>query len=191
MKKILAISAFAVALPFAAAAQETGIEVPSLQSVLSTMNESEISAAETNIAEQGTISGDLDVAIDQAVSEAVAEGLITADQADDAAAALEIVNANSQFFNFDILDVIGEGLENGDFDIESVRETLGGFQNLSDAGKGVVGNEQFSVYQFDQNDNIVVDGNGDPVYSNDFSALSSADQSVILNQMPILSDDGQ
>ena len=47
--------------------------MPSLQSVLGAMNEAEISQVESTVSEQGSFTEDIDVAIEQAVSEAVSE----------------------------------------------------------------------------------------------------------------------
>ena len=178
MKKIALAAVFLASTSISAFAQ-TGTEVPSLQSVLGAMNEAEVSQVESTVSEQGSFTEDIDVAIEQAVNEAVSEGLITAEQAADAAASLEIVNSNAEFFNFDILAAIGDIVEQG-ASIEDVRATLEGFQQLSDAGKSVVGQETFSVYTFDENNNITG-------YTDAYNDLSDADQAVISDQMPLLS----
>lgn len=185
MKKVLVVAALFASTSFSAFAQ-TGAEVPSLQSVLGAMNEAEVSAVEATVSEQGSFTEDIDVAIEQAVSEAVSEGLITAEQAADAAASLQIVNSNAEFFNFDILATIGEVIEQG-ASIEDVRATLEGFQNLSDAGKSTVGNESFSVYQYDNNDNILTDSDNNPIFTDAYNSLSDADKAVINSDMPLLS----
>ena len=173
MKKIALIAVLYATTSFSAFAQ-TGAEVPSLQSVLGAMNEAEISQVESTVSEQGSFTEDIDVAIEQAVSEAVSEGLITAEQAADAAASLQIVNSNAEFFNLDILDTIGEVIEQG-ASIEDVRATLEGFQSLSEAGKSIVGQESF----------YVSDGDG---YSDAYNGLSDADKAVINGQMPLLTN---
>ena len=168
MKKIALAAVFLASTSFTAFAQ-TGTEVPSLQSVLGAMNEAEVSQVESTVSEQGSFTEDIDVAIEQAVNEAVSEGLITAEQAADAAASLEIVNSNAEFFNFDILAAIGDIVEQG-ASIEDVRATLEGFQQLSDAGKAIVGQESFSVD------------------SPAFNQLSTEDQAIINSQMPLLTE---
>ena len=173
MKKIALIAVLYATTSFSAFAQ-TGAEVPSLQSVLGAMNEAEVSQVESTVSEQGSFTEDIDVAIEQAVSEAVSEGLITAEQASEAAASLQIINSNAEFFNFDILATIGEVIEQG-ASIEDVRATLEGFQQLSDAGKAIVGQESF--YVSDDNGNSAA-----------FDSLSDADQAVINSQMPLLTN---
>ena len=173
MKKIALTAVLYATTSFSAFAQ-TGAEVPSLQSVLGAMNEAEVSQVESTVSEQGSFTEDIDVAIEQAVSEAVSEGLITAEQASEAAASLQIINSNAEFFNFDILATIGEVIEQG-ASIEDVRATLEGFQQLSDAGKAIVGQESF----------YVSDGDGN---SAAFDSLSAADQAVINSQMPLLTN---
>ncbi|MCE2518178.1 MAG: hypothetical protein J4F41_10265 [Alphaproteobacteria bacterium] len=165
MKKI------AIALPIIAMASfaqaQTG-EVPALSDVLSGMSETEISTLEADVANDGSITGDIDVAIDGAIDDAITDGLITADQADMAREALTIVNANADFFNFDILAVIEDGLSNGDFTLEELNQTLSGFQSLSEEGKAIVAQESFS---------------GDPSQP-DFQSLSAEDQAIVTSAMP-------
>lgn len=165
MKKLALALPLVVAASFANA--QTG-EVPALSDVLSGMSDTEISSLEEGVNDDGSITGDIDIAIDGAVSEAIADGLITEDQADMAREALSIVNANADYFNFDILDVIADGIENGDFTLAEVNETLKGFQSLSEAGKAVVASEDFT---------------GDPNEA-DFQSLSAADQAIVTNSMP-------
>ena len=174
MKKMIIAAVFLVGTSLSAFAQ-TGAEVPSLQSVLGAMNEAEISQVESSVTEQGSFTEDIDIAIEQAVNEAVSEGLITAEQAADAAASLQIVNSNAEFFNFDILATIGDVIEQG-ASIEDVRATLEGFQSLSDAGKSVVGQDTF----------YVSDGDG---FSDAYNGLSDADKAVINGQMPLLTSE--
>lgn len=165
MKKIVfALPVIAMA-SFAQA--QTG-EVPALSDVLSSMSETEISSLEADVANDGSITGDIDVAIGSAIDDAITDGLITADQADMAREALTIVNANSDYFNFDILAVIEEGLGNGDFTLEELNQTLSGFQSLSEAGKAIVAQESFT---------------GDPNEA-DFQSLSAEDQAIVTNSMP-------
>ena len=186
MKKVIFGLAIGLAINISAvSAQDTGVEIPSLADVITNMDSSEIAAMESAIGDTGSLSADFDIAIDAAVETAVAdaieEGLISASEATDAAAALTIVSDNAQFFNFDILDAIGEVVESGEFTIAEVRSTLEGFNNLSDAGKTVVGQESF--------DYIASQDNTHPDYTNakaSWDSLSAADQSVVVNQMTLL-----
>lgn len=176
MKKygiIIAASVFAATGAFAQSS-ETGA-IPSLADVMGTMTSEEVSQMESNVSDGGSLSMDMDMSIETAVNDAVAEGLISADQAEDAAATLEIVSSNAEFFNFDILDAIGEVIASGEFSMEEVRQTLEGFNTLSDAGKALVGNEEFDASDTD-------DGSL-------FSQLSDADKAIVLNNMPVVGND--
>lgn len=176
MKKygiIIAASVFAATGAFAQSS-ETGA-IPSLADVMGSMTSEEVSQMESNVSDGGSLSMDMDMSIETAVNDAVAEGLISADQAEDAAATLEIVSSNAEFFNFDILDAIGEVIASGEFTMEEVRQTLEGFNTLSDAGKALVGNEEFDASDTD-------DGSL-------FSQLSDADKAIVLNNMPVVGND--
>lgn len=119
---------------------------------------------EQDIAEQastGGMSAQIDAALDSAmVSEALEQGLITQEEAGSLNQALEIIEANVDNFDFDIQATITEALNNGDVNIQQVVETLNAFDQLSDAGKAIVGQETFSPF----------DGQGD---------LSDADWAIV------------
>ena len=149
--------------------------IPSLADVMGSMTDAEVSQMESNVSDAGSLSMDMDVSIETAVSDAIEDGLISADQAEDAAATLEIISSNAEFFNFDILDAIGEVIESGEFSMQDIRQTLEGFNTLSDAGKALVGNEEF-----DSTD--TTDGSL-------FSQLSAADKAIVLNNMPVVGND--
>ena len=169
---VAAIAAFYTSVSFAQTS-DTGA-IPSLADVMGSMSSEEVSQMESN-ASENSLSMDMDVSIETAVNDAVADGLITAEQAEDAASTLEIVSSNAEFFNFDILDAIGEVIESGDFTMEEVRQTLEGFNTLSDAGKALVGNEQFDAT--------------DTASGSLFSQLSDADKAIVLNNMPVVGND--
>ena len=149
--------------------------VPSLADVIGTLSSDEISQMESDVSEEGSLSLDMDVTVEAAVNEAIEDGLISADQAEDAAASLELIQANADFFNFDILDAIGEVIESGEFSIEEIRQTLEGFNTLSEAGKSLVGNEDFDAT--DTSENSL------------FNQLSDADKQIVMNEMPVVGDD--
>ena len=140
IKSIFATSAFALTLGFANAQ-----EVPPLSDVIQNMDPRALEQMATVGGKIEPITGDVDAVIDSAVNDAVKSGVISADQAGDMAASLQVVNANAQFFDFDILGTIGEGIKDGDFNMSEVRTTLEGFNNLSDAGKALVGQESFEA----------------------------------------------
>ena len=190
MKKLLySCTVIAALAAFPAMAQDaTAVEIPSLADVMSDMDTSEIAEMESSIGDVGSLSGDfdvaIDVAVDSAVAEAIEEGLISAEEATDAAASLSIVADNAQFFNFDIMDAIADVISSGEFTMAQVRSTLEGFNSLSDAGKAVVGQESF--------DYMAAHDSTDPNYSNaltEWNKLSASDKAIVENQMPLLSEE--
>ena len=120
---------------------------------------------------------------EKAVSEAIEEGLISAEEAADATASLSLVADNAQFFNFDILDAIASVVESGEFTMAEVRSTLEGFNSLSEAGKTVVGQESFdyiAAHDSDHDDYTSAKAHWD--------SLSAADQAVVENQMTAITE---
>ena len=98
-----------------------------------------------NRAGAGDISVQIDAALDSAmVADALEQGLITQEEAGTLNQALEIIEANIENFDFDIQAMIAEALENGDVNLQQVTETLNAFEQLSDAGKAIVGQETFN-----------------------------------------------
>ena len=177
MKKIalLCVGVTLVLMASSVRAQDATGAVPSLADVMSSMSSEEVTQMENDVSSGGSLSMDMDVTIEAAVSDAVSEGLISAEQAEDAAATLEIVSSNAEFFNFDILEAIGDVIASGEFSMEEVRQTLEGFNTLSDAGKCLVGNEAFDATD-------TADGSL-------FSQLSDADKAIVLNNMPVVGND--
>lgn len=177
MKKVILAVSVASALASMPALAQTGsdveVEVPPLAAVLEGLSDVEVSEVVTAAQTEGAIDADVDIAISDAVSEAVAEGLITSEEAVDATAALEIVAANAEFFDFDILEAIGDVIDSGEFTLDEVRATLEGFNSLSDAGKALVGQESFDT---DSNNAL-------------YQQLSDADKAIVDNQMPVLNDE--
>ena len=80
-----------------------------------------------NLIEEGFIQGDF-----------TPEDLISMDEA------AEILEANLEFFDFDIVELIGDALESGDVTEEEVAYTLMIFSTLSAADRTVVGQEEFT-----------------------------------------------
>ena len=105
MKKsvLLCVCGTLVLMASSARAQDATGAVPSLADVMSSMSSEEVSQMESDVSSGGSLSMDMDVTVETAVNDAVAEGLISAEQAEDAAATLDIVSSNAEFFNFDIL----------------------------------------------------------------------------------------
>lgn len=141
IKSILAVSALALTVGVANA--QTA--VPPLSEVIQNMDPEALEQMGTVGGQIQPISGDVDAVINSAVDDAVKSGFITADKAGDLAASLTTINANAQFFDFNIMDTIGKGIAEGDFNVSDVRATLDGFNQLSDAGKALVGKESFEA----------------------------------------------
>ena len=142
IKSILATSAFALTLGFANAQ-----DVPPLSDVIQNMDPKALEQMGTVGGQIQPITGDVDAVINSAVNDAVKSGVITSDQAGDMTASLTVINSNAQFFDFDILATIGEALNDpdGDVSMADIRTTLEGFNQLSDAGKALVGKESFEA----------------------------------------------
>ena len=142
MKKFAFVLAFSL-LGSGAFAQTS--EVPSLGDVIGSMSSAELDTMVSSVDETG-ISSDLDLAVDTAViNQAVSEGLISETEAADIETALGIVEANAEFFDFDIAGTIAEAISNGVITAAQAAETLKIFNQLSDAGKTLVGNEGFAA----------------------------------------------
>ena len=190
---IISLGILFIATPTILLAQE--IAVPALADVVGSLDASEISQMEASIDDLGSLSFDADVAIDNAVSDAIAEGLISAEDATDASASLSIISDNQQFFDFDIVDVLGEVIESGEFDIGQIRETLEGFNSLPDIDKAIVGQETFDTYGGYYT--YACDPSCTPQQINDrvpaaktqFDSLSTTGRDIVLNNMPLLVDD--
>jgi len=86
---------------------------------------------------------------------------------------LEIVNANAEYFDFDILQEISDLIEEGEFSEAQIRQTLQAFDSLSDADKALVANEGF-----DANDP------GNALYQQ----VSAEGQTIIRDNMPVLTE---
>jgi len=171
MQKIVFPAVLGLWLPIGLAVAQTSSQSENplfLGDVIKTMSQQEISQMQ----DTGSLSIDMDISIQAAIDDAIAQGVIGADDADDAAATLSLVSANAEFFNFDILDAIGSVIEDGTFSMDQVRQTLEGFNNLSDEGKALVGDRQFDVA--DTSDGSL------------FNQLSDADKSIVLNSMPVV-----
>lgn len=196
MKKYLAILAITLWAP-ALLSQDTTSEVPSLADVISAVDDTELAILENSVGSDIALSADFDSTIDTVVAEAIEEGLISADEAADTAATLSLVSSNTEFFNFDILDVIGAVIEDGTYTISQVRNTLEGFNTLSDSGKAIVGRQDFNyisaVITYDPVEvaNDTDEGRHMAASLAIWNQLSDADKAIVVNQMPVLSEQAQ
>jgi len=121
------------------------LEVPSLADVLNDMNDVEILEMEQSVFDTGALDFDTQSIIQNEIEAALEEGLISPEQASDLDIALEIVNANAEYFDFDILQEISDLIEEGEFSEAQIRQTLQTFDSLSDADKALVANEGFDA----------------------------------------------
>ena len=121
------------------------LQVPSLADVLNDMNDVEILEMEQSVFDTGALDFDTQSMIQNEIEAALEEGLISPEQASDLDIALEIVNANAEYFDFDILQEISDLIEEGEFSEAQIRQTLQAFDSLSDADKALVANEGFDA----------------------------------------------
>ena len=149
------------------------LEVPSLADVLNDMNDVEILEMEQSVFDTGALDFDTQSMIQNEIEAALEEGLISPEQASDLDIALEIVNANAEYFDFDILQEISDLIEEGEFSEAQIRQTLQAFDSLSDADKALVANEGF-----DANDP------GNALYQQ----VSAEGQTIIRDNMPVLTE---
>ncbi len=149
------------------------LEVPSLADVLNDMNDVEILEMEQSVFDTGALDFDTQSMTQNEIEAALEEGLISPEQASDLDIALEIVNANAEYFDFDILQEISDLIEEGEFSEAQMRQTSQAFDSLSDADKALVANEGF-----DANDP------GNALYQQ----LSAEGKSIIRANMPVLTE---
>ena len=157
MRNLFIFSFLILTISFSTSPVMAQTEIVPLGEAISDLTEQDI-AGETGA---GDVSAQIDAALDSAmVADALAQGLITQEEAGSLNQALDIIEANIDNFDFDIQAMIAEALENGDVSLQQVTETLNAFDQLSDAGKAIVGQDTFSP----------INGQGD---------LSDADWAVI------------
>ena len=149
------------------------LEVPSLADVLNDMNDVEILEMEQSVFDTGALDFDTQSMIQNEIEAALEEGLISPEQASDLDIALEIVNANAEYFDFDILQEISDLIEEGEFSEAQIRQTLQAFDSLSDADKALVANEGFDATD-----------PGNALYQQ----VSAEGKSIIRANMPVLTE---
>ena len=140
MKKLVAIAA---ALSLSANA-----EVTALGDVLGGLDASEMSSFNDTLSSTDSfITEDLDIGIDIAtVNQAVSEGFITEEQAGDVETALNLVQENAEFFDFDFAQFLAEALSDQNISIEDLTGTMQVFNSLTPAQKTIVGQDGFSPH---------------------------------------------
>ena len=147
--------------------------VPSLADVLSEMDEVEILQMEQTVTDTGTLDLDTDMMIENQITAALEEGLISPEHAGDAEIVMEIVNANAEYFNFDILQEISDLIAEGEFSEVQIRQTLEAFDSLSDADKALVAQEEFDAQE-----------PGNALYQQ----VSAEGRAIIQANMPVLTE---
>jgi len=198
-KKHKVIAALAMPLAFTAQAQNVGEEaadaaglapsesqlseaelpemsdalVPSLADVLSEMDEVEILQMEQTVTDTGTLDLDTDMVVENQITADLEEGLISPENASDVEVVMEIVNANAEYFNFDILQEISDLIAEGEFSETQIRQTLEAFDSLSDADKAIVAQEEFDAQD-----------PGNALYQQ----VSAEGRAIIQANMPVLTE---
>ena len=147
--------------------------VPSLVDVLSEMDDVEILQMEQTVTDTGTLDLDTDMMIENQITAALEEGLISPEHAGDAEIVMEIVNANAEYFNFDILQEISDLIAEGEFSEVQIRQTLEAFDSLSDADKALVAQEEFDA----QNTSNAL-----------YQQVSAEGKAIIQANMPVLTE---
>ena len=107
MKKIIS------AVAFATVATSAWAQVPELGDVLGELSTTELDAFNTELdtAVEPMLDIDLDVSFDIAiVNEAVSQGLITEQDAEDLSGALAVIEDNAGYFNFDFEEFIADAI---------------------------------------------------------------------------------
>ena len=150
-------------------------EIIPLADVIGSMSDTEITQMEQSVTDVESLTSDVELVVEAAVSEAVAEGTISTESLSDAAAVQQIANSNAEFFDFDILDEIATIIAEGEYTEAQIRSTLEGFNNLSDADKTLVGQEAFEAAA------------GNALYDQ----VSAAGKTIITEQMPLLLEDDE
>ncbi|MGC6472493.1 MAG: hypothetical protein ACON4W_06425 [Parvibaculales bacterium] len=119
-------------------------DIAPLEDVISGMSEAEFSQFEQGIEMEGGFSDDVGFALDQAsISQALEAGVITQEQADTVGQLVELVEANSESFDFDLEQMITEELTSGDLGGDEALRILQTFNTLSDADKAIAGSADF------------------------------------------------
>lgn len=178
-------------------------EVPDLAGAIQALDATAFAEFETSITEVDTvITADVDFALDTAVvNEALEQGLITEAEAGDLESALNTIEANAEFFDFDIAEFLAAALASGDVTAAEANEVLSAFSQLSAEGKAIVGAANFSPF-----DSTYLSNNSSDLYTDcsaactgtmllngisgtahsaadlqsaEFESLSAADQAIV------------
>ena len=121
-------------------------EIPALGSVLESLSGEEMSSFEESLVGAANLNSDIEMAFSaEALDLAIEQGIISQEDAQDVGKALEIIESNAEYFDFDLSAVAFDALESGDITLDQLGEMLAVFDQLSDAGKAIVGQEDFEL----------------------------------------------
>jgi len=187
------------AITFGFTAIVSNAEVPNLADSIQALDATSFNEFQESIAEVETvITADVDFALDTAVvNEALEQGLISESEAADLGSALETIENNAEFFDFDVAAFLADGMAIGAITAAQANEVLTAFSQLSPEGKAVVGAESFSAFDLsygsltnaitacggtcDGDDllNGVTGHTAAQLQSAEFESLSTADKSIV------------
>ena len=144
MKKIIS------AVAFATVANGAWAQVPELGDVLGELSTTELDAFNTELdtAVEPMLDIDLDVSFDIAVvNEAVSQGLITEQDAEDLSGALAVIEDNAGYFNFDFEEFIADAIGQGWATPAQISEVMVVFDRLPVAAKSIIGDKDFQPFE--------------------------------------------
>ena len=144
MKKIIS------AVAFATVANGAWAQVPELGDVLGELSTTELEAFNTELdtAVEPMLDIDLDVSFDIAiVNEAVSQGLITEQDAEDLSGALAVIEDNAGYFNFDFEEFIADAIGQGWATPSEISSVMVVFDRLPPAAKTIIGDESFNPFE--------------------------------------------
>ena len=144
MKKIIS------AVAFATVATSAWAQVPELGDVLGELSTTELDAFNTELdtAVEPMLDIDLDVSFDIAiVNEAVSQGLITEQDAEDLSGALAVIEDNAGYFNFDFEEFIADAIGQGWATPSEISAVMLVFDRLPPAAKTIIGDETFNPFE--------------------------------------------
>lgn len=141
---------FISAVAFATVAGGAWAQVPELGDVLGELSTTELDAFNTELdtAVEPMLDIDLDVSFDIAiVNEAVSQGLITEQDAEDLSGALAVIEDNAGYFNFDFEEFIADAIGQGWATPAQISEVMVVFDRLPPAAKSIIGDESFNPFE--------------------------------------------
>ncbi len=142
LKTLTSISVLGIAIGAMMASAASAQEVTSLEDALQSADPDRIAQMQNEI--EGTTLSDIGAGINiqTVISDGVGAGQFTDSEAADLEEALALVNANTEYFNFDIAAYILEAIEEeADITPELIADVMRAFERLSPEGKRIVGDD--------------------------------------------------